>query len=101
MEKLLSMKFPPELLVSLPVFVEDGTFADGTDRVTAMLKDPEILLREDNAQGGKLHARRIESTLDGRFVNVTRVQILEALCTWEWAQSQGVKAKGTYKREGA
>lgn len=92
--KLLREGYEPDLLVSLPALVDDGTMPDGrTTVVDAMLKDPEILLRTDNAQGGKCHARRYEAKLNGQELSDRQVAILRNIGTLDYVKRSGAKAR--------
>jgi hypothetical protein len=78
--------YEPELLVSLPVLVAD-------EAVAFMLKDPEILLRTDNPQGGKCHARRYEAGLNGQELGDRQVAILRNIGTLDYVKRSGAKAR--------
>ena len=94
MMKLLREGYEPALLVSLPALVDEGTMPDGrTSVVDAMLKDPEILLRTDNAQGGKCHARRYEAKLNGQELSDRQVAILRNIGTLDYVKRSGAKAR--------
>jgi hypothetical protein len=81
--------FEADFLVALPVLVEDASLRDGARLIDVMLKrDPEVLLRTDNAQGGKCHARRIEGNLDDLVLVQRQVDILNAVDAWEWARTR-------------
>jgi len=94
-ELLVKQGFPVELLVSLPALVGDEMMPDGrTPAYEAMLKrDPFVLLRVDNAQGGKCHARRYEGQIEGMFLSTRQVAILRNLGTYEYVKSRGAKDK--------
>jgi hypothetical protein len=91
------------LLTSLPALVEEGM-------VDRMLANPYTLLEDGTSprqseKGHTLaatdHAAVIGAKLQGLVISQRQATILRLIETFEWAQSCGVRVKGTYKREGA
>lgn len=94
LKPLLDKGFERDLIVSLPALVEDRNLPDGTPLVDAMLKrDPFVLLRVDNAQGGKCHALRYEAALNGMFLNDRQAAILRNLGTLDYVKGKGAKTR--------
>lgn len=87
MRVLIREGFEPALLASLPVLVAE-------EALDFMLrKDALVLLRTDNQQGGKCHARRYEGQLAGLTLNRRQVAILRNIGTADYVKASGAKGE--------
>jgi hypothetical protein len=77
--------FEADLLVTLPALVDD--------EAVFMLKDPEILLRTDNPQGGKCHARKIEAALPSLQLGQRQIAIIRNIGTLDYIKAAGCSSR--------
>ncbi len=100
--KALEAGKDPKLLASLPALVDEKVMQE-THNPYAFLEDGSAprTAREGYTLAATDHAANLGAKLQGLVVSARQGEILRLIETLEWAQSRGVRIKGTYQREGA